>query len=55
MNNDFDNYTSSSSESESEEETGNDTFMNLTNKEDYEKQRNELYTQNIITKTIVID
>ena len=55
MNNDFDNYTSSSSESESEEETGNDTFMNLTNKEDYEKQRNELYTQNIVKKTIVID
>lgn len=55
MNNDFNNYTSSSSESESEEETGEDTFMNLTKKEDYEKQRNELYTQNLVKKTIVID
>lgn len=55
MNNDFDTFTTSSSESESEDETGDDIFMNLTRKEDYEKQRNKLYTQEIIKKTIVID
>ena len=38
MNNDFDTFTTSSSESESEDETGDDIFMNLTRKEDYEKQ-----------------
>ena len=56
MNNDFDPITESSSEEESsEEEEYQDTFMNLTKHDDYEKQRNKLYTHDIITKTIVID